>query len=76
MLLDQRLSELDRHRLQSTYDHQQHMLDELDRGQQRNREMEQKSKEILLDTQYRELTLKYAEASTRIAESQAEAAER
>lgn len=63
MLLDNRLPELESQRLQSLYDHQQRNLDELARQQQRNWEMEQRAKEIDLETQYRAVSLKYAEAS-------------
>lgn len=75
MLLDRRISELDRNRLESTYEHQRLMLDEYDRQQQRNWEMEQRKAELELQTQYRDLTLRYSEASRQTAESQTKQAE-
>lgn len=76
MLLDDRISKIDRYRLNSTYEGLKSLYKEYDRQQQRNWEMEQRTKEIQLENQYREVTLNYSKAANTLAESQANTAER
>jgi len=76
MLLDERLMPLERQRIQSIYDHQQRVLDELDRQNQRAWEAQQRTKEIELETKAREVTFGYAKTAQDLSIAQAAAAER
>lgn len=75
MLLDERITTLDRQRLDSTYDFQQRTLDEMDRQQQRNWTIQQRTRELELETKARELTFKFAQTAQDLTVAQAKSAE-